>query len=251
MSDMRWQTLDLDGMDEGTRQDWLQALAPLQATIFGETARAQLAAYLFREQACRNRLRLFYADQALVGYQGVHLFETRTRQGEVVAVLRAEAGLLRAYRRHRLTPPLLWIEAVRYKLRHPGRRLVYLSVYVHPSSYRLACDCCREIYPGGGPAMPSDLADLQEQLVDYFDLVRPDAAHPLVIDSGWVVQDSQAERDDWAACPHPAVQRFLRFNPDYGRGRGLLTLIPLHWRNLAGGLWVLLVANWRGGSHGQ
>ncbi len=251
MSEIRWRTLDLDAMDEEKRQEWLQTLAPLQAAIFGETARVQLASYLFRDQASRNRLRLFYADRTLVGYQGVHLFETRSRQGEAIAVLRAEAGLLRPYRRHHLTPRLLWAEAVRYKLHHPGRRLLYLSVYVHPSSYRLAWDCSRAIYPGPGPAIPSDLADLREQLVDYFALVRPDVARPLVLDSGWVVQDSQADRDFWAACPHPAVRRFLALNPDYARGLGLLTLIPLHWRNLAWGLWALLANRWRGGASGR
>ena len=70
----------------------------------------------------------------IVGYQGVHLFETRLPSGEPIAVFRAEAGLLRTYRRHHLTLRLALREFIRYRLFHPWRKAYYLSAFVHPSS---------------------------------------------------------------------------------------------------------------------
>jgi len=41
----------------------------------------------------------------------------------------------------------------------------------------------------------------------------------------------------WSHCNKQDVTYFLKVNPDYLKGEGLLTLVPLSWKNL---LWMFI-----------
>ncbi len=233
----RCNTIDPKHLPAAVRKQLAHELYAVQQCIFADTGEADFAAFLLDRRAKRNRVRVFRnVSRRIVGYQGVHLFETRTDTGQSIAVFRAEAGLLRPYRRHHLTLQLALWEFVRYRLLHPCRKTYYLGSFVHPSSYHLVCRHCRELYPSYRQETPPEVLKLMLALADQFALERPDPAHPLLVWESWQVRELATDRARWARSTSPDIRFFLQMNPYYDQGQGLLTLIPLNHRNLLRGL---------------
>jgi len=53
---------------------------------------------------------------------------------------------------------------------------------------------------------------------------------------GWITRDTEVERNYWLNCQKPASQFFVRTNPGYVEGNGLLTLVPFDGPNLSEGM---------------
>ena len=189
------------------------------------------------------------ARQEIVGYQALHLFELRhPASGRIIAVFRTEAGLLTPYRRHHLTPGLAIREFIRYRLLHPCRRIYWLSSLLHPSSYHLICRLCGELYPDYRTSIPTEVLQLMNELANLFGQDRRAADQPLLIRDEWQVRDKPADKEYWLQSPLPDVQFYLRTNPHYDEGVGLLTLIPLSGPNLMQALFHHLADRWRQGA---
>jgi len=50
---------------------------------------------------------------------------------------------------------------------------------------------------------------------------------------GWITRDTEVEKSYWITCDKPAARFFVRTNPSYSEGHGLLTLIPITGEVLA------------------
>jgi len=59
---------------------------------------------------------------------------------------------------------------------------------------------------------------------------------------GWITRDRVDETAYWHASDKPDVQLFLRLNPGYRQGQGLVILVPLTLGNM---LLTLTVLPWR------
>ncbi len=234
---IRWNTINPKRLAAAGQKQLVHELYAIQQQIFAGENEDHFAVTLLRPRARRNRVRVFLnTRRQIIGYQGLHLFETRMDNGEPIAVFRAEAGLLRSYRRRHLTLRLAMREFLRYRLFHPWRRAYFFSDFVHPSSYHLACQHCSELYPSQRQETPPEILKLMDELAAYFKFDQRDPERPMVIYDGWQVRDKAAERVYWARSKLPDVRYFLQMNPHYDQGWGLLTLIPLNSRNLLRGL---------------
>ncbi len=70
------------------------------------------------------------------------------------------------------------------------------------------------------------------QLADEFDLKMVDQNNPFVRKVGWITQAIEEEKLFWRNCNNPHIQFYINLNPDFNKGNGVLTLMPLTFLNL-------------------
>jgi len=212
-------------------------LYELQCRIFRGVDQASFVAYVIDSKAEHNWIQLYRGrDGALGGYATMHIYE-RVIDGRAISVVRCETGTLREHRGANLIGAFYAKHLLRYMVTHPRRPLYFLGTLVHPSSYAMiARNIGEALWPREGEETPVELRALMESLGDAFGLERVDPANTLVRKVGWQTIDSAADRAYWERCERPGVQFFLRANPGYEEGNGLLTLAPLSFGIFTRGL---------------
>ena len=86
------------------KRHFIHELYEVQCQIFQDFDINKFYNRILRPDAVRTRVKIFRNyQQELVGFYAIHLFEIRIRDAESTAIFRAEAGLLRAYRRKQST----------------------------------------------------------------------------------------------------------------------------------------------------
>jgi hypothetical protein len=212
------------------------ALYDLHSRIFQGVDKDSFIDYVVDSEAQHTWIQLFRDDGgALGGYFAVHIYE-RVIDGRTVAIVRGEFGTLREHRGSNLMAAFFAERVLRYMAAHPLRRMYILASFVHPSSYSQLVRYHDEVWPREGAETPAAIRELMDSLGDAFGLDRVDPMNALVRKVGWLTSDSQADRAYWEGCDRPGVKFFLRENPDYGEGHGLLTLAPLTLGIVARGL---------------
>lgn len=222
------------------RERLADELEALSNRIFLGVSRAELMAEVLAPPTRRSRLQLMRdGSGALVGYCGAHLYEKRVL-GQRRLIFRSEAGLLPAYRGSGRTFRFGLRQALACRIRHPLRRLDLFCTLVHPSSYRLLADHFAAMYPLPGQPVPTATQALMQAIAEAFEetpVAWDDAGLRQV---GWITRDSEQDSQAWATSEAPAVRFFLKRNPGYRQGVGLVTLVPLSWHNLLRSAWQSL-----------
>ncbi|WP_373498925.1 hypothetical protein [Desulfococcus sp.] len=230
--------IDPGRLGQEERRRFIQELYAVQCRIFEGVDLKSFTDYIFRPDAARTRVKIFRNDQKkLVGYYAIHLFEVKPSSSEITAFFRAEAGLLRSCRRRHATLPFALTEYCRYKWLHPVRKVYYLGTLVHPSSYLSIFRNCIEIYPSYRRETPPDILRFMFEAAKMLGVGPACRDDPLVVRVGWKVRNDKTDLSFWSHCDQPDVKYFLKRNPGYHDGEGLLTLVPVTWKNL---LWLLI-----------
>jgi hypothetical protein len=197
--------------------------------IFEGLPEDEFVRYVFRSEAERTKIRLFYGESGdIVGYGAVHLYKREIR-GRPVSIFRAESGLLLGYRGHVATHRFYMLEVLKHRLLHPAESVVYLGMLVHPSSYLLLTQSFWEIYPRYDRETPQAVSRLMQDMADMFLVEAVDTKDPLVRRVGWITRE---ERVFWQQTNAPEVAFFRSRNPGYHEGHGLVVLVPLTFTNL-------------------
>lgn len=201
--------------------------------IFSGVGRKEFTAALSRDDARRSRIQIYRDERGhIVGYCAVHVIERRYNR-RTIAVLRAEAGLLPAYRGSGMT---LWFgakEAIRYKMRHPFRTVVLFTIAVHPSSFHMMSRYFWRCYPYPGRRIPLRWRKLLIFLARTSEDEPVDPGEPLILSDRWITRESGEDAEAWRESPHEDVRFFLAINPRYHEGEGVAFLAPLSLPNLA------------------
>lgn len=209
------------------KQELEDELYDLHSRIFRGVDKAAFVKYVVDSKAEQTWIQLYRGeDGALGGYLAVHIYE-REIDGRMTAIVRGETGTLRKYRGANLIGGFFAERVVRYRVAHPLRPVYLLGSLVHPSSYAQLARYADDVWPREGVETPAEILGLMETLGEAFGLDRVDPANALVRKVGWQTIDSRGDRAYWERCDRPGVQFFLRENPGYEEGHGLLTLAPL------------------------
>lgn len=218
------------------RQRFAERLYRLHHAIFDGVEREDFDRYVVNSSAAETRIGVFVgADGEWGGYAAIHRFEV-SLGGRCHMVIRAEAGLLKAYRKRGLGGRFIAREATRMRLRHPLSPMVYLGTLVHPSSYAAFHDNATGVWPGPDAPTPEPIARLMETLSTSVGLSPIDPAVPGVCKVGWITRDRACDDGYWRRSDNEGVRFFLRANPGYGRGEGLVTVVQMSWSNVVTGL---------------
>ncbi len=233
MARLSAEVVSLSDLSAAERDALGDKLFALHRKIFSGLSRRQFVACVLHDHATATRIKIFRnAEGTAVGYCAVHRYR-RTWQGESCTIFRAEAGLLKQYRGRQETASFVFMQGLLCKLRNPTRRVFYLGMLVHPSSYCLIAERFPTIYPSRRRNTPQHIQEAMSQLADSFE-VPPSENGPLLREIGWITRETPAEADAWRSSRHPDVRFFLAMNPRYERGTGLLILVPFTIRNLLG-----------------
>jgi hypothetical protein len=213
-------------LDLAEKQQFEDELHDLNSRIFRGADRASIVKYVVDSKAEHTWIQLYRGeDGALGGYVAVHIYELEI-DGKLTAIVRCQTGTLRRYRGANLMAGFFAERLLRYLVAHPLRPLYLLGIAVHPSSYGQLVRYADEVWPREGVETPAEILGLMDKLGDVFGFERVDPENALVRNGGWRTIDSGGDRAYWERCDRPGVQFFLRENPGYVEGHGLLTLAP-------------------------
>ncbi|MEM9463281.1 MAG: hypothetical protein AAGF11_54570 [Myxococcota bacterium] len=102
-----------------------------------------------------------------------------------------------------------------------------LSCATNPATYRTIARNADQVWPHWEHPTPPELQQLMKELAEQFRLRAVDPDRPGVYHVGWRTRQNESEDLRWRSCTHPASQLYLRRNPGYTEGHGLLLLVPL------------------------
>jgi len=223
----RYETVDPAVLNVQALEAFGRELFVLHTRIFTGVDEAQFRSKVFNPEARWCKIRLFRSVSGTpVGYCALHAFDKEIR-GKSVAVFRTETGLLKEYRRQGRVTSFLLTEALRHRLRHPLQKSYFFCTLVHPSSYHLIDRFFFRSYPSPSRPCPADLLRTLEEIAQAFHELAPPGLPPGVRQVGWVTRESPEEARRWQESPDPGTRFFLERNPGYGRGEGLMVLVPL------------------------
>jgi CRP-like cAMP-binding protein len=209
------------------REALIDELYAVQREVFDGVDRASFAKYVVESSAERTWINLHRdARGKLGGYAALHAFE-RNIDGRPVMILRAEAGSRRDLRGGNANMGFLFGQILRIYLEDRSRPLYYLGCLVHPSSYALIARLAVTVWPNDARPIPAELRAFMGALGDEFGLEKVDGADDLVRRVGWITRDTEVEQSYWITCDKPPARFFVRANPGYSEGHGLLTLVPV------------------------
>ncbi len=209
------------------RQRLIDELYAVHSQIFDGVGKTAFAKYVVESKAGHTHIQLHKnAEGRVVGYFAVHVFATELHT-KSVAVFRIEAGTLREYRGRNTNARFAIQQIFHYRLANPTQPLFYLGTLVHPSSYMLFAKYADEVWPNRERPRPPHVVAFMVDLATTFELEPVDPENPLVVRVGWQTRDTEVERSYWRGCDRPAARFFVRENPNYSLGHGLMTLVPI------------------------
>lgn len=217
-------------LSEEECSSFMRQLFHLHEFIFTGVDEKSFVKKLFRREAVWNKIRIFKTRTGQwVGYCGVHLLQLMI-DGQPIALFRSEAGILCPYRGQALTFRSIFGQIILHKILHPWQKTYFLCTLVHPSSFYLLQKYFHHLHPQTGKPVDSEEEIFSHRLAERLgEHLLPN--QPKLCDVGWITIDEPDETAYWQSHDNPHVRYFLQHNPDYPKGIGLITLVPLTWWN--------------------
>jgi hypothetical protein len=215
-------------MTPQAREGLARELYAVHEQIFGGLSFEDFREYVVERPAWRTWIYVKRDPSGvLVGYHSMHAFQLEAG-GRGMTVVRMEAGTLPTHRGRDLTMAhavgrllLVWAS-------QPWRRFCIFAALTHPSSYTFLSHYAPIIYPHLGREIPPKVMALMEELAEAFQLPRVDPANTMVRQVDWVTLESPEERARWLYSRRRDTRYYMKNNPGYMRGHGLLTYIPFN-----------------------
>lgn len=232
---LRSQTIELSDLTPSETSALADELYVVHRQVFGGVSRDAFAEQVLGDGSSNTRIRI-YRDTGgqAVGYFASYRHAT-TFAGQECTVFRADAGLMPEYRGKASTWRFGICETLRYRCRHPFERILFFELLVHPSSYCLFAERFPEIHPSRKRETGPELLKAMTSLADEFGY-RSEKGAPLIRFSGWFTKEKEKDIRKWRASSDRDAQFFLERNPGYGKGDGLVVLVPLSFTNILGAI---------------
>jgi len=219
-----------DSLTEKQRDDFIEKLYFVHCEIFSGISLQTFRDYIFNQKATSQKIILLYDKITIIGYCAVHFFKITA--GDKYHLIRAEAGILPEYRGNSPLLKFMFCEIFKHALRHTFRDVYYLGTLVHPSSYHNFHKFCDVIYPSFKQETPQVVFHKMQELVHYFGIKLKGPIEDMTCEVGWITRESLEEQLRWQQREEDDIRYFLKMNPAYREGLGLITLIPCTFTNL-------------------
>lgn len=215
------------------RQNLSEKLYKVHKCIFEGLNEKEFDHYVVNSPAKLTKIFIYRnkTKEKIVGYFAVHRFE-KCINSKLLVIFRAEAGLVPEYR-HKNADIYFWFkEAMKFKIIHPNEEIYCLFCPVNPSIYAIFAKYMYKAYPKYSCTIPPHIKNLMMQLADEFNLKMIDQNNPFVRKVGWITKAIEEEKLFWQSCNNPHIQFYINLNPDFNKGSGVLTLMPITFLNL-------------------
>ncbi|MDC3962409.1 hypothetical protein KEG38_51805 [Polyangium jinanense] len=218
--------VDPNQLDPRAKEAFIERLYELHTRIF-DVEREAFVAYVIDSRAEHTHIQVYEdASGRAVGYFALHIFE-KVMGGEKLSVMRGELGMVSEFRGCNVNARFAIDRLLRYLVKNPDRRLYLFASPVHPSCYSQTARYADRVWPNGTEETPADVHDLMIELARSFGLRAVDEARPFVRHVGWRTRDTAADRSYWLGHAGDAAHFYVRQNPGFVDGHGLLMLVPL------------------------
>jgi hypothetical protein len=209
------------------RNQLVDALYAVHHQLFEGVARESFSKHVVESNAEHTWIQVLKDETGtIVGYIALHLFE-RQLDGVFTAVFRAETDTLRDYRGGNAHARFALSLALRYLMKHPGRRAYYLGSLVQPSIYSILAEHCGEVWPRRDAQTPAELQAFMEELASKAGLKTVDPARPLVRQEARKARETKEEGESWRHSDETSADFFIEANPGHVDGERLVTLVPV------------------------
>lgn len=219
-----------DSLTEPQRDDFIKKLYLIHNEIFSGVDLQTFRSYIFNRKAVSQKIMLLHAESVIVGYCAVHFFKVTTATS--YHVIRAEAGILTEYRGNSPLGRFMFTEIFKYALRHAFNNVYYLGTLVHPSSYHNFHKYCDIVYPSYKQETPQVIFLKMQELVQYFGITLLGPIEKMICEVGWITRESAEDILRWQQRKEDDIRFYLKMNPAYREGSGLITLVPCTLTNL-------------------
>lgn len=166
-----------------------------------------------------------------VGYFGLHRF-SKTIDGKNVTVFRSQAGLLPEYRRKNASMSFAVKEVLKYKFKNWSDDIYCFVAIINPSMYHITCKYTSDIFPCPSKEVPEHIKHIVDQCSIHFDFPQKDGDSFWARTVGWFPIHTEEETTFWKNSNDINIRFYQDLNPDFLKGKGLLTLVPLDTKNL-------------------
>ncbi|HEX2547027.1 MAG TPA: hypothetical protein VHL79_19245 [Ramlibacter sp.] len=211
------------------RERLAHELFAVHTQIFAGLSFEEFRNYVVERQAWRTWIYVRRNTRGeTVGYTSVHVFRLDV-DGRATTVIRMEAGTLPEARGQDLTMVRALVRLIAVWLAAPWRRTCIFAALTHPSSYTFLAHYAPVIWPhvDRKPIPPEVLREM-EHLAAAFELERISEGNPLLRRVEWITRESEEDRQRWRRSQRRDTRFYLRANPGYTEGHGLLTYIPVN-----------------------
>jgi hypothetical protein len=232
-------------MTPQAREGLARELYVVHEQIFGGLSFEDFKEYVVERPAYRTWVWVKHDGAGrLVGYHSTHVFQL-TAASRRMTVVRMEAGTLPSARGRDLTMLHNVLRLLLVWLSQPWRRFCIFAALTHPSSYTFLAHYAPVIYPHVDRPIPAKTMGLMEELAEAFELQRVDEGDPMVRSVNWVTLESPEETYRWQNSRRRDTRFYMKHNPGYAAGHGLLTYIPFNGAILLRSLARFLVGRGR------
>lgn len=231
------ETINPATLDPKTLAALSQKLYAIQCQIFDGPDALQFEKKVFAPDAKWTKIRIFNNEAGnAIGYCALHAYEksvnSKINNSENMVIFRAETGMLREYRKQGNVFSFFFNEAIKYKTFHPFKKSCLFCTLIHPSSYHLISKFFFCSYPNINYTTPASIFDKMNQVADAFQEIQLPNRDPSLRYVGWITRQTEQEHIALANSSDQATCFFLEKNPDYHKGQGLMTLVPLDLKNI-------------------
>jgi hypothetical protein len=216
--------IDPSKLNKRKRQALSAELYKIHNAVFSGLDEEEFDHYVVNSPAIETKIFLYRNRQKeLIGYFGVHRFEKSVSEHPLI-VFRAEVGLLPGYRQRDANLSFWLLEALKFKLLHPGKPVYFFYAPVSPSFYAMVARYVHEVYPMHNRNTPSLLLTLMIDLAQQFGLKQADEGNPLIRKVGWITKATDKEKDFWQRSSNPHIRFYIQHyrenTPLWGGCRG-------------------------------
>lgn len=215
------------------RQKFSKSLYNVHNRIFKGLNEKEFDHYVVNSPANDTKIFIYRnkVEKNIIGYYAVHRFE-KIIENKSLIIFRIETGLLPEYRHKNADVSFWWKEAIKFKILHPNKKVYFLVTPINPCMYAILAKYIYKVYPTYNSVFPSKVEKLMMLLADEFEIKKLDENNTLVRKIGWITQADDKEKAYWQSSKNPHFRFYNDSNPDFEKGNGLLTLIPLTFINL-------------------
>lgn len=232
------QTVDTIALTQAQQRALTEELYSFHLQVFEGVDRACFSRYVIAPPADQNLLTIYRdASGNIIGYCSLQRRDLELSSGRH-RILRGVLGFLPEHRGKSLGASFYAWHVVKHTLTAwaRGMRCSMLGTPVGPLMYLALARAMGDFWPHPQRSTPPSVQRLMEELSQAYQFEPPLSGEAGCCRVGWVVQQGVEERERLHAATQPELRFYLRKNPGYQQGDGLIMLVPFHAKNLIYGL---------------
>lgn len=224
--------LIVQSLDTTEKNSLRTELFDLCGKIFANITYDEFCHYITDSKARKTYLRLFYnSDSTIVGFFALHIFDIENA-GKNNLIFRAQTGLLPHYRRSRANMYFSLFIILKYRILNPLTSIYCFLAVLSPSMYHVLAKNLAIVIPSYKREPSQQTLSLVNTLKQAFGFDKEEEGSMWTAHVNWISIASDDELSYWNKSESRHIKYYLKNNPEFRKGTGLITLIPFSWKNI-------------------